>query len=67
MTTLHDEVMAIRENTPILPLFEEQSLIEGYENLLAKGLVKPRGFTLQTIDEMQRDALDAKIVYAEFR
>ncbi|MCL2398342.1 MAG: hypothetical protein FWC91_01190 [Defluviitaleaceae bacterium] len=43
--------------------YEDSDLVKEYQALLDKGLVKKRGFTLQTIEEKQKDEAEVKIIY----
>ena len=53
------EIKSIRKDAPAdLSFFEESSLIKEYQNMLDKGLIKQRGYTLQTIDDKQRDVFE---------
>ena len=64
MITLHEEIKALRENQSNLDeLFGDAKLIEGYQNLLSRGLAKPRGYTLQTIDEKQKDIPEVSMTH----
>ena len=43
--------------------YEDSDLIREYQELLDNGVIKRRGFTLQTIEEKQKDVPEVKIIY----
>jgi len=56
--SLVDEISVLTEGPDnTLSYAEAIKLSEKYQEMLNNGLVKPRGFTLQTIDEKQKDFL----------
>jgi len=56
MMNLEDQVKALKEKSSAAPSFlGDSKLIESYQELIDKGLVKPRGYSLQTIDEKHLD------------
>ena len=58
------EINNILKNKPEeASLYEDSDLIREYQELLDNGIIKRRGFTLQTIEEKQKDVPDVKIVY----
>ena len=62
---LAEEVELITKDAPDdISFFEESDLVKDYQSLLEKGLIKKRGYMLQTIEEKQRDALEVKIIYS---
>ena len=63
MSLVH-EIESIKMDKPIdLPFYEESDFIKDYQDMLDKGLIKKRGYTLQTIEEKQKDVLEVKITY----
>ena len=63
MSLVHEIESIKMEDTTGLPFYEESGLIKQYQDMLDKGLIKKRGYTLQTIEEKQRDIPEVKIVY----
>ena len=64
MTSLVYEINDILNNEPSgTSLYEDSDLVKEYQLLLDKGIIKKRGFTLQTIEERQKDTSEVKIVY----
>jgi len=63
--SIAQEIELITKDAPDgISFFEESDLVKDYQSLLEKGLVKKRGYMLQTIEEKQRDALEVKIIYS---
>jgi len=59
------EINNILENeSDSVSFYEDSDLIRDYQTLLDNGVIKKRGFTLQTIEEKQRDMLEVKTVYS---
>ena len=64
--SLVDEVKKLTKSTPMQSfLHEDNSLAEEYQKLLDQGLVRRRGYTLQTIDEKQEDVFDLAYTVAQ--
>ena len=63
--SLAREIESIAKDMPAdLFLYEESDLIKDYQTMLDKGLIKRRGYTLQTIEEKQKDALKVQVTYS---
>ena len=56
----------VRDTPNNLKYLEQSELARGYQELLDKGLVKKRGYTLQTIDEKHQKELEVKITYTAY-
>jgi len=59
------EIKDILRNEPEgVSAYENSDLIRRYQKLLDEGVITRRGFTLQTIEEKQRDVPEVRITYS---